>query len=77
MSCTTVDSIREIPLSMIPIDWAQADPSKVDTLMEQLEAKDEQYQKLEQERQIEIEAIKKSSTAANSSDEPGQSVPKH
>jgi hypothetical protein len=77
MSYTTIDTIREIPLSMIPIDWSTADESKVNTLIEQLDAKDEQYNKLEAQRQREIEAIKKSSTAANSSDEHRKPISAH
>jgi hypothetical protein len=72
MSYTSVDSIKEIPLSMIPIDWSQVDDDKMAAFSSQLDCTQEQFDKLEEERQKVLEAIKKSNTAANT---PGDEQP--
>jgi hypothetical protein len=59
MSITSVDAITQIPLSMLGINWDNIDESKLETLSQLLES-DEQYTKLEAQRQKAVDELKKS-----------------
>jgi hypothetical protein len=60
MSFTAVDTIVELPLHRLPIDWSAVTKKQYDAFESAMQKNDKQYEQLEADRQSVIETMKKS-----------------